>query len=130
MLTGSNIWQLTQCNSFLAENPRNDCFISFGRGLFPQPALASPWRGDNSRSGSLPRRRIQSGLRLLDTDCRIKDGWGREVTADCGGTLCSLHQELFTYQYVPVQQQLVFLEISLIPMPLQDLLHAQSDNLL
>ena len=90
MLTGSNIWQLTQCNSVLAENPRNDCFISFGRGLFPQPALASPWSGDNSRSGSLPRRRIQSGLRLLDTDCRIKDGWGREVTADCGGTLLQI----------------------------------------
>ena len=46
-----------------------------------------PWRalggGDNSRSGSVPRRRIQSGLPLLDTDCRIKDGGGRKATADC-----------------------------------------------
>ena len=23
---------------------------------------------------------------LLDTDCRMRDGWGREVTADCRGT--------------------------------------------
>ena len=69
-------WLLvTQCTSFLAENLRNDCFHLFWlSNFFP----SWPWRalgaGDNSRSRSVAGRRIQIGSRLLDTDCRIKDG--------------------------------------------------------
>ena len=70
--------------------------------------------------------RIQSGRRLLDTDCRIKDGWGHSRLTENSFTVCSvcfLRQELYTHQCASAycSSRPVF-KISLIPMPQESLL--------